>query len=378
MVGGLDAYSRYYDREESEAIQRETDGLYVGVGIVFRRPANEGKVLFTLGHSPARKAGVRVGDRVLSIDAREMSPMSEAEVRALLSDSRRPTVQLEVIGRDGAERRLELRPDSVVDPTVRHVDMIDPELGAGYMAVSSFTHETDEEFDEAFEHLRERGMTALVLDLRRNYGGVLDSAVAIARRFIPARRGAGEILGSDLIVSTEGRGPPELYRADARACRWEGFPLVLLVDGDSASASEILAGALQDHRVAVVIGSPTYGKGMVQTIRQFHASGTMAKVTSAYYYSPTHRNFERSAEPGREYGILPDLWVVLGAEERENVHRFLSRYGPPLDLLAEVEDLERESGEVLIDRHPPDAQLEAALELLRGRLPGPHSLGEAE
>ena len=378
MVGGLDAYSRYYDREQALQMQRETDGLYLGVGIVFRQPANEGLVLFTLPHSPARAAGVRVGDQVLSIDGRELAGLTEGEVRSALSDPDRAELELAVEHRDGTRELIRLRPDSVVDPTVRHVAVLDEPRGIAYLAISSFTHETAEEFDQAFEHLLSVGCRALVLDLRRNFGGVLDSAVAIARRFIPPQRGPEQVPGSDLIVSTEGRGAPEFYRASAKECRYEGFPLVVLVDGESASASEILAGALQDHRVAVVVGSPTYGKGMVQTIRQFREWGTMAKVTSAYYYSPTHRHFERSADPEREYGILPDLSVPLTPADKARVHLFLSRYGPPLDAADDVQALETDRGEVLVDRHPPDAQLDAALELLRGRLPGPYRLADSK
>ncbi len=375
MVDGLDPYSRYYDREEALALERETGGRYTGVGIVFRRPLTEGVVLFTLPESPGRKAGLDVGDRLLAIEGQSPEQLGERGMRELLSDSERDSLAVRVLSREGVERELTVIPDSVVDPTVRHVMLLDPELSIGYLAILSFSLETPREFDQGFAWLEQQGMRALILDLRRNYGGVLDSAVAIARRFVPASEDARRsVQASDLIISTEGRGQPIYYRADAREAKYAGFPLVVLVDGDSASASEVLAGALQDHRLAVLTGSPTYGKGMVQTIRRFQERGTIAKVTSAYYYSPTHRNFERSVDPGREYGILPDLSIPISEEQRVLVHHWLTQYSPPLDSIASVEAWQSEEQTSFLEPRPEDPQLEAALELLRGRLPGPHPL----
>ncbi len=374
MVDGLDPYSRYYDRVESLELERETGGHYTGVGIVFRRPPSEGLVLFTLPESPGRRAGLRVGDRILSIDDLDPAELGEEGMREVFSDRDRVRVRMRVLSLDGSTRELELQPDTVVDPTVRHARLLDPEDGIGYAAITSFTRQTPHEFDQTFQWLRQAGMRALIIDLRRNYGGVLDSAVAIARRFVPCDEERSSILAADLIVSTEGRGAPIYYRANPDEALYVGFPLVVLVDGESASASEVLAGALQDHRVAVVTGSPTYGKGTVQTIRRFQELGAMAKVTSAYYYSPTHRNFERTVDPGREYGIRPDLSIPISEEERDLVHRFLAQYSPPLDSIAEVERWQHQEGSTLFEPPPADAQLAAAVELLRGTLPGPHPL----
>ena len=357
MLERLDAYSRYYDPSESAELERETVGRFVGIGAVFAPPAGAGRVLFAMPGSPAARAGVRVGDRIVSVDGRPLAELEEGELARLVGRSAGVPIELRVSGLDGEGRVLSVTPESLVDPTVRHARMVDREHRIGYVALSAFSHETLGELDRTFGHLRENGMRALVLDLRGNFGGVLEAAVRIAERFI-----AGGV-----IVSTEGRGEPVVLRSDPSEALWEGFPLVVLVDGDSASASEVLAGALQDHRAAVLCGTPTYGKGMVQTMRRFVDRGAVAKITTSYYYTPTHRNFERTLGREGDSGIRPDLAVPITDAERRAIHAFLARHGAPVEARADLEAWERAEGLELIEPHPPDAQLDAALELLRGR-----------
>ena len=146
----------------------------------------------------------------------------------------------------------------------------------------------------------------------------------------------------------------------------------MLVDEESASASEVLAGALQDHRTAVVTGSPTYGKGMVQTIRRFKQARTRAKVTTSYYYSPTHRNFERTAVDGDQHGIEPDVAIPVEPHEQRDIHAFLQSYSPPLSALPAIRAWEQRESTTLLEEHPADPQLDAAIALLSGHRPGPH------
>jgi len=367
MLAGLDPYSRYYDRDESDSVARETVGRYVGMGVVFRGSITDGIVLFPLADSPGKRAGLRVGDRLLSLDGRPLAEYSEAQIRVLIEASESVPVSMLVKGRDGEQRELKLRAESVVNPTVRHTRMLDEERGIGYTSILSFSQETPREFDEAFQYLARRNMRALVVDLRSNYGGVLESAVAIAQRFID----------EGVIVSTEGRGQPVVLSSEPAEALHVGFPLVVLVDGDSASASEVLAGALQDHRAAIITGSPSYGKGMVQTIRRFEEAGARAKVTSSYYYSPTHRNFERSSHADGadgEHGIYPDLVIEADDGERRRVHAFLEAYGAPLEALEELARWEAEIGETLDNPPPADGQLAAAVALLSGHRPGPYAV----
>jgi carboxyl-terminal processing protease len=147
--------------------------------------------------------------------------------------------------REGAERTLRVERADVVDPTVRHARIVDEERGIGYLAITSFSHETSDEFDRAVEALRRQGLKALVIDVRGNPGGVLVAAVRIVNRFV----------SGGIVVSTEGRGEPQLYEAVDSEARWNGMPLCVLADQDSASASEVLAGALQDWRAAALVGS---------------------------------------------------------------------------------------------------------------------------
>ncbi len=361
MLRGLDEYSRYYDKQQSRLLERETRGRFKGIGVIFRRPVKDGQVLYPLTGSPAGSAGVRVGDRFITVAGTPLTDLSESEFRALIGDPPGGVLEATVRGLDGDVRSVEIEPASIVDPTVRHGHLIDPERHIGYLAITSFSSETPAEFDRTFEFLWQRGARSFVLDLRGNLGGVLESAVAVARRFVP----------QGVIVSTEGRGTPIVYRADPAAARHEGTPLVVLVDGESASASEVLAGALQDHRAAVVVGAPTYGKGMVQTIRQFDRWESRAKVTTSYYYTPSGRHFERSADPNRSGGILPDVLVELTDPERAILLAFLQNYGPPPEAVGALDEWEAAEDLQLTGSLPADPQLDAALGLFEGRNPGP-------
>ncbi len=356
MIDGLDPYSRYYAPSEAERVRRETEGDFKGIGVIFRRPTEQGQVLFPLLGTPAWEAGLTVGDTIVAIDGEPIAGLDEAAFRERLRAPERSRLELRVRDLDGVERDVTVRPRVLVDPTVRHEAMLDPARGIAYLSIRSFTHRTTEEFDAAVARLSERGAKALVIDVRSNYGGVLDAAVDIARRFVP----------QGVIVSSEGRTERTVHEARRDAARLAGLPTVVLVDGDSASASEVLAGALQDHRAAVLVGAPTYGKGMLQTIRSFPSFGSRAKVTSAYYYSPSKRNFERTADEGRDWGILPDVHVELAEATRRRIAQHLGRYDPPAEVLEALRAFEAREGVPLMGTAPEDPQLEAALALLSG------------
>lgn len=359
MLAGLDSYSRFYDAEETAEMSRETEGRYRGIGIVLMRPLSEGRVLFTLPRSPAERGGLRVGDRVLEIDGHAFASLTEDEFRAQLSKDVAEPARMRVRGLDGAERELAIVRESVIEPTVRREQIVDERLGIGYVAVHAFSNETAGEFDEAFDRLVERGMRALIVDLRGNGGGVLRGSVAIARRF----------LADGVIVSTEGRKKSDVYSADPALARHQGFPLVVLVDEDSASASEVLAGALQDHRAAVVVGAPTWGKGTVQSIasRPFERWGNAAKVTTSFYFTPAHRNLEHGEDA--DFGIAPDVLVEPDETESRQLHAYLARQAPPASALAALRDWERLEKRTLVDVRPPDRALAAALALFGGERP---------
>ena len=364
MLDELDVYSRYYERSEAEAARRDIHGDFRGLGVIFKRPTADGEILFPAADSPAAKAGVRVGDRILEIDGEPIVGITGEDLLARLRPEGRRYIDLRVRGRDGVTRELTIEPALVVDPTVRRVRMIEDLPSVGYLAIRSFANRTPDEFDAAVQKLLGRGATALVIDLRNNRGGVLDAAVHVAGRFVTD----GLIMASEGRVGTTGR---EEHHADSIEPLFRELRVCVLVDGFSASASEIVAGALQDHRVAVIVGEPTYGKGMLQTTRSFPDFGSRAKVTSAYFYSPSARNFERTADPNRDYGILPDLAVPIARETRREIYGWLALYDPPDSARGDLERWASEVSDEILPEAPVDPQLDAALDLFRGVAPGP-------
>lgn len=358
MLRSLDDYSRYYSPEEARELDRDTSGRYTGIGVILKRPIEEGRILFTLPGSPAERAGLQVGDLIVGVDGVPLpGPFDPELLRRDLDSEQLEALEIDVIGLDGSEHTVAIEPASLINPTVRHAHIANTELAVGYLSITSFSHETPLEFDNAFRVLKERGMKALVIDLRANLGGVLSASVDIARRFV----------AEGIIVSTEGSGPPDVREAISEMAISSGFPLVVLVDGNSASASEVMAAALQDHRVAVLIGTPTYGKGLVQTIHRFPEVGSIAKVTTSYYYTPSHRNLDHSIDPGRDYGILPDIEITLERETQRSIYRYIAEYSPPFAAVPAIRAWEAELGETLLTEHPDDPQLQAALDLFAGK-----------
>jgi len=354
MLAGLDDYSHYYAPEELAELDRETSGEFLGIGVVFR-DGEPGRILFPYPGSPAARAGLRVGDRIKSAQG---EPLEELEFGELLGLLRRSPdeVRLAVEDLDGAAREVLLDPEVVLDPTVRHARLLDEERGIGYLCVRSFSHRTPEEFDRAVDELRAQGLRALVLDLRANPGGILDAAVTIANRFV----------ASGALVATRSRAETRITRADEDEARFAGMPLVVLIDANSASASEVLAAALQDHGVAALVGEPSYGKGSVQTLKHVDEDRAVVKLTTAYYCSPSLRRIEHLEDDAERSGIAPDLVVPLTRAERDAVYRFLLSYSPPAEALEPLRAWESRAAVKLIRDMPGDRQLAAARALLAG------------
>ena len=358
MIDDLDRYSHYYDAEEISTLKRETEGEFRGIGVVFRRPTHEGQVLFPFPGSPAERAGLRVGDVLSEIEGALVSEMEPGGLQSRLQNPRRAEIEFLVRGLNGEVRRIVVRPEKIIDPTVRHVRLLDREPGIGYLAIVSFSHRTLEEFDEAMALLSGHDLEALVLDLRGNPGGILDAAVGIANRF----------LAEGDLVSTRNRGGIQTIRARPEQAYHENLDLVLLVDEGSASASEVLAGALQDHARAILVGEKTFGKGTVQTLTPFDGDRAVVKLTTACYFTPAWRRIERN--DSEDHGITPDVLVELDPEHRAKVHEFLGSYSPPREVEPDIRAWEQAAGIDLIPEPPPDLQIETALGLIRGIRPG--------
>ncbi len=374
MIEGLDRYSHYYGRDEIALLDRETTGEFWGIGVVFRPPTTSGQVLFPFSGSPADRAGLRVGDRILSLDGRSVAEMAQGELQHAIQSCGDRDLAARVMGLDGLERELVIRPERVVDPTVRHARVLslpapegapgDAAPSVGYLAILSFSHRTAEEFDRSVDELLQLGAKSLIVDLRSNPGGILEAAVRIANRFIE----------EGPLVATRTRTDTQVKQASPKEARLAGLPVVLLVDGGSASASEVLAGALQDHAVAPLVGEPTYGKGTVQTLTRFGEDRAIVKLTTARYFTPAWRRIERNGPGDAEHGIMPDLLVELDAAGEEAVHRYLASYSAPTAVLPAISAWQESLEEALLPVPPPDPQLEAALDLLAGIPPRPHVL----
>ena len=362
MLEGLDKYSRFYGPDEIARLDRETTGEFRGIGVVFRRPVAKGQVLFPFPDSPAERAGVRVGDTIRVIDDLVVVDMEPGALQAHIQGAGGRPLHLRVLDRAGEERSVELVPERVEDPTVRHARMLDPEKGVGYLAILSFSHRTPGEVDRAILYLRGEGLQALIIDLRGNPGGILDAAVLVANRFVAEGR----------IVATRTRHITQETLARPEEATYAGMPLVLLVDEGSASASEVLAGALQDHAAAVLVGEPTYGKGSVQTITPLPEFGARVKITTATYYTPAWRRIERDGKAKGDTGIAPDVHIALDPVLRNELYAHLATYSPPPSSLPAIRAWEEEEGVELVELPPPDPQVQAALDLLAGKLPPRH------
>jgi carboxyl-terminal processing protease len=354
MLAGLDRYSRYYDSAETAGLDRETTGEFRGIGVVFRS-GEPGRVLFPYPGSPAHRSGVAVGDRILAVDGHPLTGLGPAELQSLLHASQGELV-LDLERLDGSRIELAVEPGVVLDPTVRHARMQDAERGIGYLAILAFSHRTPREFDESVEELAQRGLRSLIVDLRSNPGGILEAAVQVANRF----------LDQGTIVTTRMRDETRVTEALPAEAKLKDLPLVLLVDENSASASEVLAGALQDHCAAVLVGEPTYGKGTVQTLKRITRERGVVKLTTAFYSTPSGRRIEHDDADSLNSGIAPDLLVALGDEEKQAIQRFLFSYPPPEAALPALREWETREQVRLIEEPPEDRQLDSALALLAG------------
>ncbi len=311
MLNRLDPYTMYFDEQEYEQFHQRTQGQFSGIGIEVGQGRSGGLVVISpIEGSPAFHAGLRAGDRITRIDGRDTSNMSLAQGVRLIQGRAGTSVTLTIYrpATDTTAEKVITRGLVTVrtvrgwarDDKWRWDYLIDPEHRIGYIRISGFEAQTAEQFDEALTELRSRqDLAALVIDVRDNPGGLLDVVSSIVNRFI----------AEGVIVSTRGRFSPEKVYTATRDEKYPPFPLAVLVNGGSASAAEILAGALQDHGRAVVVGEPTFGKGSVQELIQLENNNGAVKLTTAYYYLPKGERIH-----GR--GIQPDVLVELSPRER--------------------------------------------------------------
>lgn len=293
----LDDYTSYLTPDRLDDLYAMIDGNFVGLGIELKTDPNGLKLVGVIRSGPASEVGLKVGDVITQIAGKSVKGLSLDEAANRLQGTEGTAVEIVVNHLTGATNGYKLVRRHVEVESVSHARMIEPITGIGYVQLTGFQKTSTDELDRAIAGLRRQGLKTLVIDLRGNPGGLLNVAVEIAERFV--ERG--------VIVSTRGRAPgqSQVYRASERAV-WK-MPLYVLIDHDSASASEILAGALKDHHRATVIGQRSYGKGSVQSIFALKSAPAGLKLTTAKFYSPTSR-------PYSEQGVEPDITVAVRAK----------------------------------------------------------------
>ena len=291
MVGDLDPHSQFLDADEYRDIRISTSGSYTGIGIEIGEVDGQVQIITPIAGSPAARSGLRSGDLIVAVDGVAIEPdhlhETISRMRGRAGSELSVTVQ-----RDHENFTYELRREIVRVASVHYENL---DNGYGYVRLNQFSETTARELSRAIDKLQDaRGgmLEGLVLDLRNNPGGVLDAAVDVADLF----------LDSGVIVAAEGRTVDSRFRHSAhRGDVLDGAELVVLVNGGSASASEIVAGALQDHGRAIVVGTRTFGKGLVQTVMPL-SQGRAIKLTTSRYYTP-------SGDSIHETGITPDVYV---------------------------------------------------------------------
>lgn len=297
MLASLDPHSAYLPPDSFKEMKVEMSGAFGGLGIEISIRDNKLVIVSPIEDTPAYRAGIKPGDHIFKIDDKPTRNMGINSAVKLMRGPKGTGVTLTIV-RNGVGKLL-------VFPLVRDIILVKSlksrmlEPGYGYIRISQFQERTGEDFAQALQNLRKQhggDLRGLVIDLRNNPGGLLDQAVKVADRFV------GEGFNNGLVVYTKGRDPASQSSYTANVGDKEPrYPMVVLINGGSASASEILAGALQDHRRAVVMGTPSFGKGSVQSVIPLRNGGAL-KLTTARYYTPNGRSIQAK-------GIEPDIVV---------------------------------------------------------------------
>lgn len=301
MEGLDDPYSVYYTKEEYDQLQEEDSGEYQGIGVTVYKDSKSGYVVIeqVMKDQPAYNAGVENGDIIIAVDGTDTGEISLTETVNLIKKSKNETVTLQLL-RGTETIEIKVKRSNVRLDTVSY-EMKEDKIG--YISVSSFIETTDEDFIAAVDDLEKKGMKGLIIDLRDNGGGLLDSCVNMVSRIIPKDK---------MILYTEDKkGSKEEFNSNSE--KELKVPMIILVNGNSASASEVMTGCLKDYGVATVLGSKTFGKGIVQNILPL-SDGSAIKMTIWKYYTPNGNDIH-------EKGIEPDVKMEYTEEEWKEVSR---------------------------------------------------------
>jgi carboxyl-terminal processing protease len=338
MLQHLDPHSSYINTSEMKQFRRQIEGKFGGIGIQVEVDPEAGhlRVVAPMVGTPAYEAGVLAGDLIVEIDGRTTEGMSPEKAVEVLTGRPGTEVKLSVVHEGSEEPETIAITRAIIDipsvlsdhrkPDDRWELMIDDARKIGYIRVAAFNEHTADELKKSLDQLKEEGGKALILDLRDDPGGLLSAAIEVSDMFLEK----GEI------VSTKGRNIlPRKYDAQkGGVC--EDLPMVVLINQNSASAAEIVAAALQDHKRAVIVGQRSYGKGSVQNIIDLDGGNSVLKLTVASYYRPSGENIHRfpDAKTADKWGVMPDKGQEVKLEPREFIRWFMARRDRDRDALA--------------------------------------------
>lgn len=338
MLKELDPYTIYYHESNIEDYRLMTTGQYGGIGALIRRMGDDTYIAEPYEGNPAEKSGLKAGDKIISIDGKPMHKKSSDDVSSALKGPKGTTIKVEVERLKEGKKTISITRDEIKIPDVPYFGMVDKEIG--YVKLNSFTQTAAADVKSALEKLKKEGMKKMVLDLRDNGGGLLIEAVKIVNFFVPK---------NTVVVTTKGRVKEEnrVYTTLEDPIDTE-IPLAVLVDEGSASASEIVAGSLQDIDRAVILGQTSYGKGLVQRTYDLKY-GSKMKLTIAKYYTPSGRCVQRLEYYDKESGSKPKEIAdsLLKTFKTRNGREVIDGRGIEPDLKIELEDLSRLSAMLL-------------------------------
>jgi carboxyl-terminal processing protease len=290
-TNSLDQYSAFLSPDQLNEVYSQIEGNFVGLGVELKTQNSILQIVRVISGSPAEEAGIHDGDRIMIIDGKAVSTMSTDLAANLLQGAEGTQVNLVIAGDDNRERQVAVHRRRVEVPSVDHIGIIDRAQGIGYFRITSFQKTTLRDLDAALWKLHRDGMQRLIIDVRNNPGGLLNSAVDAVDRFVD--RG--------VIVSTHGRSEQEDATFSAHEAKKWTMPLAVIVDQDSASAAEIFSGAIHDLKRGKIIGVRSYGKGSVQGIFPLDGTSAGIRLTTAKFYSPTGKPYSHvGVEPDRE------------------------------------------------------------------------------
>jgi len=323
MLDRLDTYSQFYDEEGLRQLRQDTTGKFAGLGITVAIKDSYPVVISPIEGTPAARVGLQPGDLIVGIEGRNTRDMPLDEIVNILRGEPGTQVRIKVADSAGmtSAREVTITREVIKIKSVTLVEEVDPGVGYISMRQTRFSEETGEEVEQALEGLKAKGVRGVILDLRGNPGGLLSQATQVADLFLPK--------GAPIVAVKEREGRRQEVKHSQRKPAAEDLPLVVLIDGGSASASEIVAGAIQDNDRGIILGTTSFGKGSVQTIFDLQETEDAAlKLTTALYYTPSGRSIHRDSSSG-----LGELSFQLSMGERR------LPAGPTLDIILNAENL---------------------------------------